>query len=247
MRAEFERLQADSPHNTGVAPSHYRWMWLDRFVEFVVPRRAVAVKNVSLAEEPIDLYMPGFPVMPCSLIIEGLGLTGGILVGASQSFQKQIVLAKLGKAVFHRPAVPGDRMTYSVEIESLQPGDAKVRGTSYIDGQLHAEVEMIFACLDDRMFDVELIGPADVLTCIRTFGLYDVACCEDGSLLSIPERMLSAERAAADSFDQPEPARQAGIALAANSLQNASARSSSGRHLQSDSSDRQARLPSKPR
>ncbi len=193
MRAEFELLQAQSPGNVPVAPSHYRWMWIDRFTEFVGGRRAVAVKTVSITDEPIDLYVPGFPVMPCSLIMEGFAQTGGILVGASQGFEQRIVLAKVSKAVFHRPAVPGDTLVYSTEIESLDPQGAVVHGTSCIDGAPHAEVDLFFAYLDDRMIDVELIGPADLLATLRLFGLYNVARKEDGSRLEIPRRMLEAE------------------------------------------------------
>ena len=196
MRAELELLQAQSPANVPVAPSHYRWMWIDRFTEFVGGRRAVAVKTVSMADEPIDLYMPGFPVMPCSLIVEGFAQTGGILAGACHEFEKRIVLAKVSKAVFHRPAVPGDTVVYTAEIASLQPEGAVVRGTSRIGDEAHAEVELFFAYLDDRVVDAELIGPADLLSTLRLFGLYDVARKEDGSPLEIPRHMLDAERAA---------------------------------------------------
>ena len=40
-----------------------RWFWIDRFLEFERGRRAVAIKAVSLAEEQLDDYSPGFPVM----------------------------------------------------------------------------------------------------------------------------------------------------------------------------------------
>lgn len=196
MRAEFGRLQAESFHNTPVVPSRYRWVWIDRFVEFVTLRRAVAVKTVSITDEPIDLYMPGAPVMPCSLILEGLAQTGGSLVSASYGFEKRIVLAKISKAFFHRPAVPGDRLVYTVEMESVLPDGAVVRGVSHVDGQPQAEVELFFAFLDHRMIDVDLIGPADLLTTLRTLGLYEVARHEDGTPLEIPDRMLEAERAA---------------------------------------------------
>ena len=196
MRAEFESLLASSPSNTAVSPSHYRWMWIDRFTELVEGRRAVALKNVTVAEEPIDLYLPRFPVMPCSLIVEGLAQTGGILVNASHSFEQRVVLAKVSKAVFHRPAVPGDTLVYSADIESLQPQGAMVRGTSHIGGELHAEVDLFFAFLEDRMIAADLIEPAEMLATLRMFGMYDVARKQDGSPLAIPARFLEAELAA---------------------------------------------------
>jgi 3-hydroxyacyl-[acyl-carrier-protein] dehydratase len=196
MRAEFESLQAGAPGNAPVSPSHFRWMWIDRFTDLVEGKRAVAVKNVTVGEEPMDLYMPRFPVMPCSLIVEGLAQTGGILVNASHDFAQRVVLAKVGKAVFYRPAVPGDTLVYTADIESLQPQGAMVHGTSHIGGELHAEIDLFFAFLDDRMIAAELIEPAEMLATLRMFGIYDVARKQDGSPLPIPRRFLEAERAA---------------------------------------------------
>ena len=115
-REQYEVLDPQSDQHQPVAPTSFRWMWLDRLTEFVRGHRATAIKTVSMADEPIDLYMPGYPVMPGSLIIEGLAQTGGILVNESMNFEKQLVLAKVSKATFHRAAIPGDTMSYSTEI-----------------------------------------------------------------------------------------------------------------------------------
>ena len=45
-----------------------RWIWIDRFEEFESGKRAVAIKNVSLAEEHLHDHFPGRPVMPNSLL-----------------------------------------------------------------------------------------------------------------------------------------------------------------------------------
>ncbi len=63
-----------------------RWIWIDKFVEFNSRQSAIAQKNVSLAEEHLhDLY-PLFPIMPHSLIVEGMAQTAGILVGEARNF-----------------------------------------------------------------------------------------------------------------------------------------------------------------
>jgi len=82
-----------------------RWFWIDRFTEFERGRRAVAIKGVALSEEQFDDYSPGFPLMPASLVIEGMAQTAGLLVGEMEGFAQRVVLAKIGKAIFHRPAV----------------------------------------------------------------------------------------------------------------------------------------------
>ncbi len=61
-----------------------RWIWIDKFVEFTPKQSAAAVKNVTLAEEHLhDLY-PAFPIVPHSLIVEGMAQTAGILVGEAR-------------------------------------------------------------------------------------------------------------------------------------------------------------------
>ncbi|MBN2446726.1 MAG: beta-hydroxyacyl-ACP dehydratase, partial [Phycisphaerae bacterium] len=61
-----------------------RWIWIDRFEVFESGRRAVAVKNVTLAEDHLHDHFPGFPIMPASIMIEGMAQTAGILVGEAR-------------------------------------------------------------------------------------------------------------------------------------------------------------------
>ena len=52
-----------------------RWWWIDKFTEFESGKHAKTVKCVTLAEEQLADYFPSYPVMPHSLIIEGLAQT----------------------------------------------------------------------------------------------------------------------------------------------------------------------------
>ena len=96
-----------------VEPNCMRWIWIDKFVEFTPGTSATAMKNVSLAEEHLhDLY-PAFPIMPHSLIIEGMAQTAGILVGEARNFSEKVILAKIGRATFHRLVRPAIRSIIS--------------------------------------------------------------------------------------------------------------------------------------
>jgi 3-hydroxyacyl-[acyl-carrier-protein] dehydratase len=129
-----------------------RWIWIDRFVEFEHGKRARAVKNLSRAEDHFADHFPGYPVMPAALILEGLAQTGGILVGEANDFREKVVLAKIPAAQFHREAVAGQRLTFDVEILTLRPEGASVRGRVFVGppapGDLLAEAEIFFAHLD---------------------------------------------------------------------------------------------------
>ncbi len=173
-----------------------RWFWFDRYIEFVSGRRATALKAVTLAEEQLDNYIPGFPVMPASLIIEGFAQTGGLLVGESHGFRQRTVLAKVGKSKFYSEARPGDVLQYEVTIQDMANDGAIVHGRATVAGELQAEVELIFAHLDDRFSGVDLFFPADFLAILRLLGVYDVGCKEDGSPIEVPAHLLAAEERA---------------------------------------------------
>lgn len=127
-----------------------RWIWIDRFVAFDPGKSAVAVKNLSSAEDHFADHYPGFPVMPATLILEGLAQTGGILVGEAHQFREKVVLAKIPMARFVREAMPGEQLTYSVDIVDLRPEGAVVRGRASSGSDLIAEVEIFFAHLDQN-------------------------------------------------------------------------------------------------
>lgn len=136
-----------------------RWLWIDRFLKFESGKSARAVKNLSLAEDLYRDHWPGYPVMPASLMIEGLAQTGGILVGEANDFREKVVLAKITSARFAREALAGETLIYDATIVTLRPEGAS------IVGQIHGvpggspipetfaeppfgEVEIFFAHLD---------------------------------------------------------------------------------------------------
>jgi 3-hydroxyacyl-[acyl-carrier-protein] dehydratase len=172
-----------------------RWFWIDRFIEFESGRRAVAIKAVSLVEEELDDYSPSYPMMPHSLVIEGIAQTGGLLAGEHYAFEQRVVLAKVSSARFHCVARPGEILRYTAEMHDNSEHAASVRATSHIGDRLHAEVDLLFAHLKDRVDERELFDPADFLRMLRAFGLFDVGRKSDGSPIAIPPRLLSAEQA----------------------------------------------------
>src|SRR5688572_31778986 len=127
-----------------------RWFWIDRFTEFERGRRAVAIKGIAMCEEQLDGYTPGFPVMPASLMIEGMAHTAGLLIGEMEGFSQRVVLAKIGKAVFHGLAVPGDLLRYEATITDVKKDGAIATVHGYVGDELRAEVDLMFAFLDDR-------------------------------------------------------------------------------------------------
>lgn len=132
-----------------------RWIWIDKFVEFESKRSAVAVKNVTLAEEHLhDLY-PAFPIVPHSLIIEGMAQTAGILVGEARNFSEKVILAKVGRATFHRLVRPGDTIAFRAEVEQLNESGAAIRGTVTCATETVADIELMFSHIDQNLAGLE--------------------------------------------------------------------------------------------
>ncbi len=83
-----------------------RWFWIDFFEQFISGRSAVARKCVTASEPAVEEYLPGFPMFPCSLILEGVAQTGGLLIGEIREFRERVVLAKVGRAEFNVRSTP---------------------------------------------------------------------------------------------------------------------------------------------
>ena len=115
-----------------------RWIWIDKFVEFQSGKRAVAVKNVTLAEEHLHDHFPGFPIMPECLMIEAMAQTAGILVGQAKNFEEKVILAKIKKCVFFDYVRPGDTIKLEATIESIEDDT-----TMYVDIELDAFFQQI--------------------------------------------------------------------------------------------------------
>jgi 3-hydroxyacyl-[acyl-carrier-protein] dehydratase len=128
-----------------------RWIWIDKFEKFEVNVAAVAIKNVSLAEEHLHDHFPGFPVMPASLMIEGMAQTAGILVGQARDFKEKVILAKIAKAEFHDIVTPGDQITYRAEMETLAPEAAATHGTVLKNGKEIGTVDLMFSHIDQNL------------------------------------------------------------------------------------------------
>ena len=132
-----------------------RWIWIDKFTEFTPKTSATAIKNVSLAEEHLhDLY-PAFPIVPHSLIVEGMAQTAGILVGEARNFAEKVILAKVGRATFHRLVRPGETIAYAAKIEQLNESGASIAGTVTSGNDLVAEISLMFSHIDQNLAGLE--------------------------------------------------------------------------------------------
>lgn len=151
-----------------------RWIWIDRFVEFESGRRAVAIKNVTLAEEHLhDLY-PAFPIMPAGLIIEGMAQTAGILVGETRGFREKVILAKVRKATFDGYVRPGQQLRYEASIDMVTDQAAQISGIVFCDGEELGRIDLMFSHIDQNMSGLDFpeenfVFTEDFKSLLRTY------------------------------------------------------------------------------
>ncbi len=158
-----------------------RWFWVDRYEEFVRCQRAVATKAVTLAEEHLHDHFPGAPVMPNSLVIEGLAQAAGLLVIDAIDYARQVVLAKVAKAEFHFDPVPGDVLRYEVEIVQMGDAVAMVKASSRVGDRPHGEAELVFGLLVEGEVVPKLMSKAELMEWLDSLRVFEVGVEPDGS------------------------------------------------------------------
>ncbi len=144
-----------------------RWMWIDAITEYEPDKRLVAVKNVSLSEEHLHDHFAAtedrhaMPLMPNSLIVEGMAQTAGVLVGSINAFREKVVLAKIVRATIERDVLPGQSIRYDASIERLDDAGASTAGTIERLDHRHGEweqigrIDLIFSHIDNNMSGLE--------------------------------------------------------------------------------------------
>lgn len=157
-----------------------RWIWIDRFVELVDGSHAKAIKNVSLAEDHLHDHVPGFPVMPQSLMLEGMAQTGGILLGKVNDFQKVVILAKVPRMTFHSWAIPGDTLTYSAKLIDARAEGGMVEVQAHVGERLVADGEIVFAHVEENAEGSQKIDQKTFVFSMRLLGVMDVGKAGDG-------------------------------------------------------------------
>ncbi|MBN2455497.1 MAG: beta-hydroxyacyl-ACP dehydratase [Sedimentisphaerales bacterium] len=128
-----------------------RWIWIDKFIEFNSGHSAVAVKNVTLAEEHLHDHFPGFPVMPECLMIEAMAQTSGILVGQAKNFEEKVILAKIKRCAFFDYVKPGDTIKLHAEIDTITSEAASISGRITCADKLIAQIDLMFSHIDRNL------------------------------------------------------------------------------------------------
>jgi 3-hydroxyacyl-[acyl-carrier-protein] dehydratase len=129
-----------------IIPHRYPFLLVDRIIELEPMKRAVGLKNVTITEPFFQGHFPGQPVMPGVLILEAMAQVGAVAaLYPPENRGKVALFASIDRVKFRKPVVPGDQLQMVAELIKVRGGMGKLWCEAFVDGQVVAEGELMFA------------------------------------------------------------------------------------------------------
>ncbi|WP_084574355.1 3-hydroxyacyl-ACP dehydratase FabZ [Sporomusa malonica] len=129
-----------------VIPHRFPMLLVDRIVELEPMKRAVGIKNVTINEHFFMGHFPEKPVMPGVLILEAMAQVGGVAMLYPEEYRGKLAFfAGMDRVKFRKPVTPGDQLYMVAEIIKLRGSAGKVWAQAFVEGQVVAEAEFLFA------------------------------------------------------------------------------------------------------
>ncbi len=150
QKLSTENNQLSSEEILGLLPHRFPFALIDRVIEHVPGKKAVALKNVTINEPQFQGHFPERPLMPGVLIVESMAQVGGIIVTQMPDLPKGLfVFAGINNVKFRRPVVPGDQLVITCELLSIKRQRfGKVKGEAHVGGKLVCSGELMFSLVD---------------------------------------------------------------------------------------------------
>ena len=150
MQLSNENNQLSSEEILGLLPHRFPFALVDRVIEHVPGKKAVALKNITINEPQFQGHFPERPLMPGVLIVESMAQVGGIIVTQMPDLPKGLfVFAGINNVKFRRPVVPGDQLLITCELLSIKRQRfGKVKGEVHVDEKLVCSGELMFSLVD---------------------------------------------------------------------------------------------------
>ena len=123
-----------------------RFFLVDKVTELEPGSHICGIKCVSLTEQVLHDHFPDHPIMPGTLLVEGLAQLAGFLLERTWKEPKtRAVLLQLKNAKFRAVATPGDRLEMRVSLESQLGGSSRISGVIDCEGKRIADASLTFS------------------------------------------------------------------------------------------------------
>jgi len=133
-----------------VLPHRYPFLLVDRVIDMDSDNSATGIKTVTIDEPYFQGSFPNNPIMPTTLLLEGMAQTAGALCMHHLKVKELplIYFMSIDKARLRRPVSPGDVIQYRVEKIRSRGLVWRYRGRALVDGNLVAQAEFSAAIVE---------------------------------------------------------------------------------------------------
>jgi 3-hydroxyacyl-[acyl-carrier-protein] dehydratase len=121
-----------------------RWILVDQFTHIEKGKYARGVRALTRSEPAVVDTYPCYPVMPGTLLLEMMAQVGGILVGSTIEFAKEVVLAKITDAEFAAPVSPPALLVIEARMGDLGDDAGMAECHITVDGKRVASANIFF-------------------------------------------------------------------------------------------------------
>jgi beta-hydroxyacyl-ACP dehydratase FabZ len=131
-----------------ILPHRFPMLLVDRILELEPMKRAVGLKCVTVNEPFFTGHFPGQPIMPGVLVLEAMAQVGGVaMLYPQENRDKLAVFGAIDRVKFRKQVVPGDQLRMTAEVVKIRGNMGKIWAEAFVDEQLAAEGEFMFALL----------------------------------------------------------------------------------------------------
>ncbi len=132
-------------------PHRYPMLLVDKIIEINEENtKCKGIKNVTINEPFFQGHYPGNPIMPGVLIVESMAQVGASLLLQTDALKNRIpLIGNIDNVKFRRMVRPGDQLVIEIELIWVKGNVGKIAGVATVDGEMAAQMEMVFK-LSDR-------------------------------------------------------------------------------------------------
>lgn len=150
MRGDLVNKIIEHEEIMNIIPHRYPFLFVDRVEIEEVGKKGIGYKNVTANEYYFQGHFPGKPVMPGVIIIETMAQVGAVILLAQEDFKGRTpYFAGINKFRFKKVVKPGDTLVMHVEITKLRGSIGIGEGKAYVNDEVAAEGEFMFAIEKD--------------------------------------------------------------------------------------------------